>query len=93
MSNGALPLSAYPSPTVILKCRRCDREGRFEKAALTERVSPDEALPTLRLKLAAGLGCELARASLDGDFQPGFEQCGAHYPELLIRHRERQPRP
>jgi len=62
----------------------CDRSGRFDKAELIERASADEPLPTLRLKLAAGLGCVLARASLDGDFQPGFEQCGAHYPELLL---------
>jgi hypothetical protein len=41
-------------------------------------------LPTLRLRLAAGLGCELARTTLAGDHLPGFEQCGAHYPELLL---------
>lgn len=92
MSDGAVPLSAYPSPKVIVRCRRCDRTGRFGKAALIERVGAAETIPTLRLKLAAGLGCELARAALDGDHQPGFEQCGAHYPDLLARHLEHQPR-
>ena len=56
MSNGAVPLSAYPSPKVVLACRRCDRAGRFEKAGLIERAGADAALPTLRLRLAAGLG-------------------------------------
>jgi hypothetical protein len=84
MSHGAVSLSSYPSPKVVLKCERCELGGRFDKAALIGRVGGAEALPTLRLKLAAGLGCELARARLAGDHLPGFTQCGAHYPELLI---------
>ncbi len=83
MNNGALSLSDYPTPKVVLACRRCDRRGRFDKAALIERAGPDEALPTLRLRLAEGLGCEISGASLQGDVQPGFEQCGAHYPEAF----------
>ena len=48
MSSGAVLLSDYPSPKVLLRCSRCDRMGRFDKAALIERAGPDEALPTLR---------------------------------------------
>ena len=55
MTDGAVPLSDYPSPKVILKCERCDRRGRFDTAALIGRVGGAEVLPTLRLKLAAGL--------------------------------------
>ena len=84
MNNGALSLSDYPTEKVIIECRRCDKRGRFDKAALIERVGPDEALPTLRLRLAAGLGCDVAKATIEGGFQ--VAQCGAHYPELLIKH-------
>ncbi len=87
MSDGAVLLSAYAFPNVILRCGRCDREGRFDKAALIERAGPDAALPALRLKLAAGLGCELALAALANEYVPGFEQCGAHYPDLAARQR------
>jgi hypothetical protein len=85
MTDGAVSLSAYPSPKVVLACRACDRGGRFDKAALIGRVGEAEALPTLSLKLAAGFGCELARRTLAGDHVPGFQQCGAHFPELLSR--------
>ena len=86
MSTGAVPLSDYPSPKVVLKCTRCDRAGRFDKATLIERVGPDEPLPMLRLKLAAGLGCALAKANMEDEHQPGSQQCGMHYPELRQRH-------
>jgi len=84
MSNGALSLFDYPTEKVIIECRRCEKRGRFDKAALIERVGPDEALPTLRLRLAAGLGCPVAQATTEGGFQ--VAQCGAHYLELLIKH-------
>ena len=87
MSDGAVPLSAYASPKVLLRCRSCDRRGRIDKAALIERAGGDSPLPTLRLKFVAGLGCELARATKNGEHLPGFAQCGADYPELLLRYR------
>ena|SRR5215207_9501653 len=92
-STGAVPLSAYPAPKVLLKCSRCDRSGRFDKSALIDRTGPDEALPTLRLKLAAGLGCALAKATMEAQFLPGFEQCGAHYPELSEANQGRSQQP
>jgi hypothetical protein len=59
--------------------------ARPDKAGLIERVGRDEGLPSLRLRLAEGLGCELARAALRATSRPGMEQCGVHYPELLTR--------
>ena len=56
MSSGAVGLSDYPTEKVIIECRRCDKRGHVVKAALIERFGPDEPLPTLRLRLAAGLG-------------------------------------
>jgi hypothetical protein len=83
----ALPLSAYPFDNVVLTCRRCGLRGRFDKEKLIERAGPDASLPTIRLRLAEVLGCERAKAALNSDFLPGFEQCGAHYPDLLIQRR------
>jgi hypothetical protein len=43
----------------------------YDKSALIERTSPDERGPTLRLKIAAGLGCEAAKAILNGTSERG----------------------
>ncbi len=82
MSDGSLPLHRYPGQQVRVACRTCPRKGQFGKAALIERVGPDESLVTLRLKIAEGWGCESARAVLAGRLPPGCLQCGAHYPAL-----------
>jgi hypothetical protein len=87
MSEGAVPLSAYPFPKVILACRRCERRARFDKAALIERVGADASLPELRLKLAGAMGCGLAKMQA-AEFRPGYEQCGAQFPELLTAARK-----
>jgi hypothetical protein len=85
MDNDGVPLSAYPLPKVVLQCLRCNRRGRFDKAALIARTGRQEPLPSLRLKLAAGLGCDLARVAPDGSHRPGLVQCGAYYPDLLVK--------
>jgi hypothetical protein len=66
---------------VVLTCD-CGRGGRYDKSALIERTSPDEPGPTLRLKIAAGLGCEAARAILDRTSGLG-QSCRIYYPDLL----------
>jgi hypothetical protein len=50
---------------------------------LIERVGPNESLVTLRLKIAEGWGCEIAKALMAGETRPGAAQCGVHYPELI----------
>ena len=81
VSNGAVPISAYLFAKVVLTCD-CGRAGRYDKSALIERTSPDEPGPTLRLKIAAGLGCEAARAILDGTSERG-QACRIYYPDLV----------
>ena len=81
MANGAVPISAYPFAKVVLTCD-CGRGGRYDKSALIERTSPDEPGPTLRLKIPAGLGCEAARAILEGRSGLG-QACRIYYPDLL----------
>ena len=70
MSNGALSLSDYPTAKVIIECRRCDKRGRFDKAALIEtrrtgRSSPD-ATPASRRRSRMRCG-----KSHDGGRVPG----------------------
>jgi hypothetical protein len=86
MGNGALPISAYPYSKVVLTCE-CGRGGRYDKVALINRTSPDEPGPTLRLKIAAGLGCDAARAILDGTSDLG-QSCRIYYPDLLAPRGE-----
>ena len=38
-----------------------------------------------------GRECDLARTTPDEGFLPGFEQCGAYYPELLTRAHPQPP--
>ncbi len=82
MSNGAVLLHRYPASRVLLACRTCPHKGQYAKAALIERLGPDESLVTLRLKIANGWGCTIARAMMAGEHRPGAAQCGAYYPQL-----------
>ena len=83
MSAGTVPLHRYLGLKVRLACRTCPRKGQFGKATLIERVGPNESLVTLRLKIAEGWGCEIAKALMAGETRPGAAQCGVHYPELI----------
>ena len=80
--DGAVLLSEYPADKVRVTCRRCGREGRYDKAALVNRSGRGEKLPDLRLKLAAGMGCDLAVKALAGEAVPGLEQCQMIFPDL-----------
>ena len=82
MSNSAVPLHRYPASRVLLACRTCSHKGQYAKAALIERVGRDESLVTLRLKIADGWGCTIARAMMAGEHRPGATQCDASYPQL-----------
>jgi hypothetical protein len=82
MTTGAIPLSRYPASRVLLACRTCPRKGQYSKAALIERCSPNESLVVLRLRVAAGWGCPVAKSTLAGAQLPGADLCGAYYPQL-----------
>ncbi len=82
MTNGAVLLHRYPASRVLLACRTCPHKGQYAKAALIERVGPDESLVILRLKIAEAWGCNIAKAIMAGKHTPGAVQCGADYPQL-----------
>jgi hypothetical protein len=82
MTEAAVPLRLYPRRKLAFACRTCSRAGQYDKATLVKRVGPDESLVILRLKLARGMGCKIARATLAGEHTSGEVQCGAYYPEL-----------
>ncbi len=82
MNDAVIPLSRYPTNRLRLACRSCSRKGQYAKEDLIKRVGPDESLVILRLRIAAALGCELAKATLAGRSLLGAAQCGAYYPRL-----------
>lgn len=85
MSDGAVLLRDYPFPKINMACDRCERKARYDKAALIEKVGGDARLPSLRLQIAAKWGCEIAHKQLSEEYLPGFERCGAIYPDLTNR--------
>ncbi len=81
-NNGALTLGDYPLEDVRMRCERCGREAVYAKAELCKRAGLDAVLPTLRLKIAKRVGCELAAQNLAGP-APGMEQCQMGFPDLV----------
>jgi hypothetical protein len=79
--DGAVILSEYPADKVRVTCR-CGRSGQYDKEALVNHSGRGEKLPVLRLKLAAGMGCEIAAKTLAGETVPSLEQCQMIYPDL-----------
>jgi hypothetical protein len=88
MSDGAVRLQSYPGDKVHVACRSCQRSGRFDKLALILRVGAKASLPELRLQIAEGLGCESARKTRAGEWQPGGATCGIHYPDLVAAYQK-----
>ncbi len=82
MTNGAVLLHRYPASRLLLACRTCPHNGQYAKAALIERVGPNESLVILRLKIAEAWGCNIAKAIMAGEPMAGAVQCGAYYPQL-----------
>ncbi|ODT88096.1 MAG: hypothetical protein ABS78_09395 [Phenylobacterium sp. SCN 70-31] len=70
-----VPLAEYPSETVTLACGRCDRRGRYPKAALIERHGAGIGLVTLLNYLSWA-----CRQSLRDPW--GSTACRAFYVEL-----------
>src|SRR3954447_22692051 len=81
---GALQLADYPHEDVRLQCR-CGCKALYRKAELAKRVGLDALLPTLLLKIARRVGCEIAAQTLAGNKVPGAEQCQLHYPDLTVK--------
>jgi hypothetical protein len=83
MSDGAVLLKDYPLSKIVMACDRCDRGGRYDKAALIERLGGETRLPSLRLEIAAAWGCEIAKAQLANQSMPGFRTCRAGFADLV----------
>ena len=87
----AAPCTSIDIPErVHVTCGSCQRGGRFDKAALIERVGANAPLPELRLRLAEGLGCETAAKTRAGEWLPGGVVCRMHFPELVTAY-QKQP--
>lgn len=66
-----MKLTHYPSDTVSLACRKCDREGQYRRAALIKRYGANTKLPDLLLEIAR---CPKAGSMTDG--------CGVYFVQL-----------
>jgi hypothetical protein len=89
MSDGAVHLHRYPGKKVHVTCSSCQRSGRFSKLALILRVGAKAPLPELRLRIAEGLGCEIAAKTRAGEWLPGGVVCGMHFPDLVADYTEK----
>jgi len=73
----------YPGEIVVVRCRRCAREGRYRKARFVELVGKDTQLPTALGIIAKN--CPRAN-------KPGYilhDRCEANYPELAEKQNRR----
>jgi hypothetical protein len=74
MTSGTLRLEQYPGDCVEFACTKCDRRGRYRKAALIAIHGAHIGLRDLLARMAAD--CPKVRNPI------GNGLCGAHYPEL-----------
>jgi len=74
MASGALRLEHYPGNTVEFACTKCDRRGRYRKAALIAIHGANIRLRELLARMAAD--CPKVRNPIGNDL------CDPHYPEL-----------
>ena len=66
----------YPRETVVVRCKRCAREGRYTKAKFVEQGGKNTSM-------SAALGIvasDCKRANKPADIL--HDRCEAHYPEL-----------
>jgi hypothetical protein len=64
-------LADWPLPIVVFRCRKCDREGRYQLETLIEQFGPDVNMIELRGLVA---NCPL--------FEDQRNPCKVHYPQL-----------
>jgi hypothetical protein len=70
---------------------RCGRKALYRKAKLVKRAGFNALLPTVRLKIAKRVGCEIAGQNLAGP-APGLEQCQISYPDLVGEYQRETAR-
>lgn len=87
MSEGAIPLKNYPYDKIVVACRKCRLAAQYDKSAMIESVGPDIGLPTLLIEIAAKWQCPLAMKQASNTHIPGFERCGAVFPDLGMASR------
>ena len=79
---GSLTIRDFPTDPIEIECKRCRRNGRYQKAALIKKYGSDIVLPDL-LALISG-DCDQRKELL------GNRGCGAIYP-ALSRAQKRNP--
>ena len=65
----------YPFKSVTISCSKCDRRGRYSRAAFVEMVGPETELPDALARISAD--CPQRQTSL------AYDQCMALYANLI----------
>jgi hypothetical protein len=65
----------YPFKSVRISCAKCDRQGRYSRAALVELVGPETELPDALARISAD--CPQRQTPL------AYDQCMALYADLI----------
>ncbi len=65
----------YPFNSVRVSCAKCDRQGRYSRAAFVELVGPETMLPDALARISAD--CPQRQTTL------AYDQCMAFYADLI----------
>jgi hypothetical protein len=65
----------YPFKSVRISCAKCDRQGRYSRAAFVEMAGPETELPDALAQISAD--CPQRQSTL------AYDQCMALYADLI----------
>ncbi len=65
----------YPFMSARISCAKCDRQGRYSRAAFVEMVGPETKLPDALAHISAD--CPQRQST------PAYDQCVALYADLI----------
>ena len=74
--TGSLTPRTYPTDTVIVRCDKCGREGKYSRSALADRFGPDTAMPDILNVITEDCGRNTTLST---------DRCKAVYGELAKR--------
>jgi hypothetical protein len=78
MAAGSLTLAdvAAKTDTLVVRCTKCDRAGRYPLAILIRRLGPEFPIP----QLLQGLSADCAKSEATN----AYDLCGVYCPDLPV---------
>ncbi len=71
----------YPFKSVPISCAKCDRQGRYSRAAFVEMVGPETELPDALARISADCPKRQTPALV-------YDQCMALYSDLIAKNSD-----